>query len=211
MNPFKRFSIYLWFTLKSLPPVSVGRLIMPTSFIVSWSLLSLISINENSAFVWAAVTAQTVQMWIMLPISIRKRPHILRDSPNIFKLTMFLVIATMFLQIMWSEPIVTHRIITVYCLVYGGCTLLGVAGDRDFQDEFAPQNAEKTISLAFRMHILKLRALTIFLILIVNELLVITQTELNTRVAIFAVLPVCLHYFFAIVLRLTHPPFNDRQ
>ena len=209
MDPFRRFSIYLWLTLKSLPPVSWGRLLMPTTFILSWTILRATDLPENICFVWAAVIAQSTQLWIMLPVAFDREKTRLTASPWPLKLVLVLNLLTMLLQISLSDPLVTHRIITIFCVGYCVTMLTGILGDRDVLDKFARVATNSNVSLGFRRHYLKLGALTTFLVLVVNEALVALNLDLSVRVATLALLPIALHYFFDIAMRLTHPPIDN--
>ncbi len=63
--------------------------------------------------------------------------------------------------------------------------------------------------MEFRRHLLRLYALTAFLVIVVNESLLAADAPLGMRVAILSVLTVALHYRFEIMLRLTSPSLED--
>ncbi len=88
--------------------------------------------------------------------------------------------------------------VTIYCAVYAAVMALGVWGDRDILNRFAPASKDSDVSLEFRRHVLMLSALVVILVIVVNETLLVLNTTLATRVAALSVLPIVLHYFLQL-------------
>lgn len=182
---------------------------MPAIFIGSWSTLRFAGMQHEVAFVWAAVLAQAAQIWCVLPVSVWRQRVAFGRARHALTWAMTVILGAFAFQIWWSEPWMTQRVLSVYCALYAAAMALGVAGDRDILDRFAPVSGREGTTLEFRRHLLKLYALVAILVLAVNETLLATDAPLSVRVVTLSLLPVILHYVFVITLRLTCPPLDE--
>ncbi|QGX99936.1 hypothetical protein EI983_17345 [Roseovarius faecimaris] len=199
----------LWILLRSLPPVSWGRLLMPAVFVGSWTGLCALGLEQPAAFVWSAVLAQAAHLYAVLPVSAVRQRRLFGRARTAMWGAVLVCLGLFALQIWLLNPVVTHRLVSLYGALYLGVTLLGLCGDRVALDRLVPVGAPSEVPLPFRHHLLRLYALTVFLVIVVNESLLIAHVPLGARVAILSVLPVVLHYLFEIMLRLTCPPLED--
>lgn len=87
----------------------------------------------------------------------------------------------------------------------------GVWGDRDVMNRTVPVSKDSDVPFEFRRHLLKLYAFVAILVIVANESLLAVDAPLGSRVAVLSLLPVALHYFFEIALRLTCPRLDDRE
>lgn len=209
MNPLRRFSLFLWFLLSHLPPVSPGRLLMPLIFLGSWTALQAVHVQDSSAFVWAGVLAQAAQIWSTLPVTVRRHRFTFGRAGYATNRAMAILLCFLSLQIWWSEPWLSQRLVSICCSLYATLMALGVWGDSDIISRFAPVSKDSDAPLDFRRHLLKLCAMVAILVIATNETLMSLDTTLGTRVVTLSKLPIALHYFFAITLLLTHPPLAD--
>ncbi len=204
----RRFSILLWFMLRSVPPVSTGRLLMPMVFLSGWNLLHFAEAGEVMAFVWAAVLAQALQLWAVMPhtpMQVKRRFGRARITYLAVLALMLLLIAT---QVWMADPLFSQRVLTALCVVYALVMLLGLVGDRDVLDSFAPPG--DGLTGAERRHMLRLFAFVAFLVMAVNEGLVLFAVPLAGRVATLALMPILLNFGFGYVFKLTRPrPARD--
>ncbi len=208
MSPFYRWSLFVWILLRDLPPISPGRLLMPVVFLCSWTLLRALGAVEQVAFVWSAVFAQSVHVWSVLPVTVRRQHRVFGRVHGAVRVSVLMAIALLLLQVWWSEPWLTQRLLSVYCAIYATVMALGVWGDRFVLDGFVPVEDEATVPLAFRRHLLKLYALMGILVVVINETLMRADMALGASVVALSMLPLVLHYCFEIILRLTHPPLD---
>ncbi|WP_152563381.1 hypothetical protein [Ruegeria halocynthiae] len=198
MNPLRRFSLYLWILLSNLPPISVGRLLMPVIFLSSWTVLQAAQVSAPVAFVWAGVFAQAAQIWGALPVTTRRHHHTFDFTRSTASWALAIQICVLVIQVWWCEPWLSQKLVTIYCAVYAAVMALGVWGDRDILNRFAPASKDSDVSLEFRRHVLMLSALVVILVIVVNETLLVLNTTLATRVAALSVLPIVLHYFLQL-------------
>ncbi|MDQ2091999.1 hypothetical protein [Marimonas arenosa] len=211
MSPFRRYSLLLWLLLRSIPPVSPGRLLMPAIFLSGWTLLRALEIAEARAFVWAAVLAQAVQVWAVLPISAWHQRRLFGRARRALFAAVAVCFTVLALQVWWADPVFSQRVVTVYCAFYVGAMLAGILGDQLFIDRFVPVSDPQAVPMITRRHLLKLYALVAFLVIVVNETLLAMTAPLGARVAVLALLPIALHIFYEIVLRLTLPLEDDPE
>lgn len=199
----RRFSILLWFMLRSVPPVSTGRLLMPMVFLSAWNLLHFAEAGERMAFVWAAVLAQALQIWAVMPHS----PMQVKRSFGRARITYLAVVAvmlvTMAAQVWMADPLFTQRLLSSLCIVYALAMLLGLVGDADVLNSFVP--ADDRMSQRERRIILRLFAFVAFTVLTVNEGLILLEVPLAGRVATLALMPIVLNFGFLQVQRLMRP------
>ena len=211
MKILRRLSIYIWVLLKSLPQISVGRLLMPAIFIFSWTVFRTAGAADTVSFVWAIVLAQAAQVWFALPMTALRQRQTYGNNGRSLNWVLATVVVLMFLQIWWSEPWFSQRLASISCALFAFVMLLGVWGDRDVIDQFAPVSTNSNISRAFRIHLLKLYVLVPILFIATNETLVAIDATLSARVAVLSLLPIALHYFFEIAIRLICPSFEDSE
>jgi hypothetical protein len=209
MGPLRRISFFLWLLLKELPPVSTGRLIMPVTFLLSWMVFLLCGAPERAAFVWAAVLAQAAHLWAVLPVSVTKQRRAFGEARNATLWAVGITFGVLVVQVWVHEPWLTQRIVSLYLALYVGMMIMGLRGDRIALDRTVPVLRTSNVPLVFRRHLLRLYALTAIVAIAINEALIVADTALSVRVATLALLPVGLHYFFQIVLRLTCPLLED--
>ncbi|WP_137703001.1 hypothetical protein [Marimonas lutisalis] len=209
MIRLRYYSMVLWLLLRSIPPVSPGRLTMPVVFLSSWTVLRGLAFNETLAFVWAGVLAQFAQVWGVLPVSLWHQRRLFgRARPGGWYAISF-ALAAFGVQVFWADPVVSQRFVTAYGGLYIAIMVWGISGDRVVLDRFAPVPDQSKVSQAFRRHLLKLYALVAFLVIVVNETLLAMAAPLAARVAVLARLPIALHVFFETALRLTAPLGED--
>lgn len=211
MNPLRRFSLFLWILLRHLPPISLGRLLMPAVFVSSWTILCAVGTPEPIAFVWAGVLAQAAHIWGVLPVAVWRQRHAFGRSRNAVCWAGAILFGFLAFQIWRSDPWVSQRLVSVYCALYAAMMAFGVWGDRDIMNRTVPVSKDSDVSFGFRRHLLKLYALVAILIIVTNESLLAVDAPLGTRVAVLSLLPMALHYFFETTLRLTCPPFDERN
>ena len=209
MRQLRYYSLLLWLLLRSIPPVSPGRLLMPAVFLSCWTVLSASGLGENLAFVASAVLAQLAQVWAGLPGAARREwlRHGSGSATRSVGRIVFLVLAV---QVWWAEPLITQRALTGICAVYVAVMCWGAFGDRGVLDAFARLGPGSGVSLVARKHLLRLYALTGFLVIAVNESLIAMAAPLGARVVALSLLPLVLHVFYEIALRLTWP-FGDEE
>lgn len=188
---------------------------MPIVFISSWTALKALQAPEAVAFVWAAVLAQATQVCHKLPRSIERlnlafgyAPTSINARSSVIRV-LFLPICVLSFQIWCSDPLVSQRVVSVFCALYVVIMALGVRGTGKIIDDFAPAPEESNVPLDFRRHLLVLFALAAILVIATNETLIALDTTLSTRVVTLSILPMALHCFFWIALQLTHPPLDE--
>lgn len=197
----RRFSILLWFLLRSVPPASTGRLLMPMVFLSGWNVLRFAGASGADAFVWSAVLSQALQLWAVLPQTTAQARH--RFGPARLSYiavlsVMLLVVAT---QVWICDPLYSQRLLTVLCMVYALVMVLGLAGDRTVLDSFAPADPRAPQADAARFSLLRLFAFVAFIVMTVNEGLILLDVPLAARVATLALLPILLNVGFEMVCR----------
>ncbi|MEM6577041.1 MAG: hypothetical protein AAF678_00995 [Pseudomonadota bacterium] len=205
MGPFHRAAIFLKYLFLDLPPVSWGRLIMPAGFIGSWSILRGFAIDAPVAFVWAAVFAQALQLWAVLPVTVKRTRWSSGDARQTLSWTLLIVLLLFALQIWWMDPVVSQRLVSLYCASYVAVMCWGVAGEATVRDRYVPVSGDSQVPEIFRTHLLKLYALMAFVLLVINEALIAAQAPLHVRVITLSLSPIALHYLFEILFRLTCP------
>lgn len=184
---------------------------MPAVFASSWTILCAVGTPEPIAFVWAGVLAQAAQMWGVMPVKVGRQRHVVGSARNTMCWTVAILLGFLAFQIWWSDPWVSQRLVTVYCALYAAMMAFGAWGDRLIMKLTVPVSKDSDVSFGFRRHILKLYALVAILVIVTNESLLIVDAPLGARVAALSLLPIVLHYFFEITLRLTCPPINERD
>jgi hypothetical protein len=211
MDRLRRFSLYLWLTLRHMRPVSLGRLIMPCVFITCWMCLRALEWPEAVAFVWAGALAQVAQIWSALPVTVARQRTVFGRARGSTSWAVTFMIGFLAVQIWWSDPWMSQRLVTCYCALYAFIMALGVWGDTKILDRFAYAPPEANVPLELRRHLLKLYALVAILVILVNEALLLVDAPLNARVTTFALLPIALHFLFSITLLLTAPILDDNE
>lgn len=184
---------------------------MPAVFLSTWTVLRVaLHTPESIAFVWAVVIAQAVQLWAVMPLTVWRAQHTSGGSAR--KSVIWAVAiqySSLVFQIWWSDPWMSQRLVSVYLTLYATTMAFGVWGDRDVMNRFVPVPKDADVPLAFRRHLLKLYALVAVLAIATNETLLAVNAPLNSRVVTLSLLPIVLHYFFVISLRLTYPPLDE--
>jgi len=208
---FHRFTLYLWMLIKYSQPISPARLLMSFVFSGSWAGLKLSGVSWPVAFVWAAVCAQGVQIWLVLPLIVRRQREKSGSARVAVSVVLAIWLCALGLQIWWSEPWLNQRVLSVYCTLYAVILVLGMKRDGDVMKHFAPSPNDREVSPEFRRHLLQLYVLTAVLVLVVNESLLVTGASLNLTVAILSLMPLILHYVFQMVFLLTAPPLGDDE
>ncbi|WP_412553315.1 hypothetical protein [Shimia sp. MIT1388] len=208
---FHRFSLYLWMLIKYSQPIAPAKLLMPFVFSGSWAGLKLSGVSWPIAFVWAAVCAQGVHIWLVLLPIIRRQ----RQKTGSARVAVSVVLAIWFgalvAQVWWSEPWFSQRLLSVCCALYAVILVLGIKRDGDVMKYFAPGPNDREVSPEFRRRLLQLYALTAVFVIAVNESLLVTGASLNLTVAILSLMPLFLHYVFQMVFLLTAPPLRDDE
>lgn len=184
---------------------------MPGVFVVGWMTFNAIGWPEEPAFVWAGVLAQASHLWAVIPVSVFRQLHAFGRAKQAVTWAVAISFGVLVFQIWWCEPWMSQRVISVYCAFYAASMVLGVLGDRDVVNRTVLVSKSADVPLVFRRHLLKLYTLVAILIIATNETLLAVDTALSSRVAILSLLPVVLHYFFEITLRLTYPPLDEHD
>ncbi|MFD1158917.1 hypothetical protein [Roseovarius aestuarii] len=184
---------------------------MPAIFLSSWTVLRAVHVSESVAFVWAGVLAQAAQIWCTLPMTVQRQRLTFDRVRSATRWAVAILICVLSFQIWWSDPWLSQRLVSIYCGLYAAIMALGVWGDRDALNRFAPASKDSGVPLDFRRHLLMLYALVAILAIATNETLMALDTTLGTRVVTLSILPIALHYFFVIALDLTHPPLDDKD
>lgn len=211
MDLNQRFRIHMRYLFSNLPPVSWGRLIMPLAFIGSWTLLRGFSFAPPIAFVWSAVFAQFVQIWVVLPVTVRRHRSVFGRASQATSWATCMIIGLLGIQVWWLDPMVTHRLVSFCCVSYAMLMWWGVKGDTMVRDRFVPVRQGRDLPEIFRTHLLKLYALMSVLVLAINETLVATETAFHIRVVVLSIAPICLHYTFYVLLRQTCPRLDEED
>ena len=184
---------------------------MPAVFISSWTALQAAHVPDSVAFVWAGVLAQAAQIWGTIPVTVRRQRYAFGRARSAASWAVAILICVLSFQIWWSDPRLSQRLVSIYCALYVAAMALGVCGNGDVINRFAPVSKDADVPLDFRRHLLMLYALVAILVVVTNETLLALDTPLSTRVVTLSLLPVALHYFFVITLDLTHPPLDDND
>lgn len=184
---------------------------MPAVFVVGWMTFKAVGLPEDLAFVWAGVLAQATHLWAVIPVSVFRQRHAFGRAEQAVTWAVTISFGVLVFQIWWSEPWMSQRVVSIYSAFFAMGMVRGVLGDRDVVNISAPVSNDADAPLEFRRHLLKLYTLAAILIIATNETLIAVDTALSTRVTVLSLLPVVLHYFFEIALRLTHPPLDERD
>ena len=190
--------------------MALAKLAMPAVFIGCWTVLWIADILPSVAFVMSAVIAQAAQIWYRLP-SLVVRASEQDGNPGRLPtlLTLFMIILFS-VQVWICDVWLTHRLFTLGIAFYI-CGSIFTLCDKETLDQLLPVSDEDGGTIEFRRHLIKLNTLVAFLILAINETLLVTNTPLGTRVVILSLLPVVFHYFYHVILRLTFSPIDDNQ
>ncbi|WP_458877657.1 hypothetical protein [Arenibacterium sp. CAU 1754] len=160
------------------------------------------------AFVLSLVVAETYLMWRNLPASVGAHgPSTGTATPAMFW-GIGGAAALALVQIWLADPIVSQRILSGACALYVLVMALGIAGDEDVLNHFAPDEQD-ICPMVVRRHLLKLYALVAFTLLVLNESLIAAHVPLDGRIVMLALAPLALHVFYEIVLVLTLPLHGD--
>ena len=218
MDPITRFSLSLWYLLKSLPPVSAGRLLAPAVFLCAWTVLITARLPAPQAFVIAAVLAQALHIWQVMPESFRTgAPQAgasssgrggLAQVSSLCLRSVSLLMAFFALEVVLQSPRFVQGVVSFYALVYALVMLRGSLKTGAGLDPYCAQSQGAPLRDALRQHFCKLYALCALTVVAVNEATAAAQMPLEHRVVVLALLPLALHYVFAIMVFLTLPPFD---
>lgn len=184
---------------------------MSAVFLGSWTVLQALQISESVAFVWAAVLAQAAQACRNLPGTIRRQHLTLGRKYPPAAWALAVPICVLSVQVWLSDPVVSQRLVSIFCALYIAIMAMGVRGDREIINHVTPVSKESGVSLGFRRHLLMLYALVAILVIATNETLIALDTTLGTRVVVLSILPIAMHGFFWIALQLTHPPLGKND
>lgn len=208
MNRFRLISLKVWLLLRDIPPFRMERLLMSAVFLAGWTVLSLVGVEAKTAFVLSFVLAQMAQIWIGLPRAARDewRRHGTSSGTQDVSVLIFLIFAV---QVLWAEPWLSQRLLSAACAIWFVTMVMGVRGNQWVLDSFAAVSEPTDVTMIARKHYLKLRALMAFLVLVVNETLMLIDAPLASRVAVLALLPMAIHVLFQVALILTTPLDDD--
>ena len=209
MDPLHRFSMLVWLLIRQLRPISPGRLLMPAVFLGSWTVLRAAHMPDPVAFVWAGVLAQAAQIWAVLPVTVWHLSHAYGRAHHGANWCMGILLAVLTFQIWCADPWISQRLVSVYCALYASLMALGVWGDSDVLNRYAPMSEDSDVPMHFRRHLLKLYALFAILVIAVNEALLAINAPISTRVIMLSLLPIVVHYLFTITLLLTSPHLDE--
>ncbi len=211
MDPLRRFSRYVWLIVSDLPLIGWRRLLPALVLISVWTALTFLRVPEAKSFVWACILAQVTLIWRILPTTVRRQGKVAKDLRTNMCVVLTIWLSVLAVQICFMNPLISHRIVSIYCGLYIIVMVCGTTGDAVFLDRFAPEPKDTKVSTAFRENVMKLQAFVAFLALIVNETLVKIEAPLGARIATFSLLPIFLFYFYGIALRLTYPPLDEEE
>lgn len=209
MNPIERAFLYLKLLFSGLPLLSWRRLLMPFAFMTSWSVMRGFSVEPPHAFVFSGVLAQLVHYWVALPATVAVQRQTLGQARQATSWAAVMVFVVMALQVWWLDPVMSQRVISLCCVLYIAVMCLGVSGDPLVRARYVPVREDSDVPEVLRTHLLKLYALVAFLLLAVNEALIVAQTPLHVRVITLSLVPIALHYLFHILLRMTCPRLDE--
>lgn len=197
--------------IKYAQPIAPAKLLMPFVFSGSWAGLKLSGVSFPIAFVWAAVCAQGVQIWLVLPPIVRRQRQKTGRARVAASVVLTIWFGALVVQVWWSEPWLSQRLLSVFCALYAIILVLGIKRDGDVMKYFAPSPNDRAVSPEFRRRLLQLYALAAIVVIVANESLLVTGASLNLTVAILSLMPLILHYVFQLVFLLTAPPLGDDE
>lgn len=211
MDPITRLSLSLWYLLKSLPPVTADKLLAPAVFLCAWTVLSSAALPAPQAFVISAVVAQGLHLFkILAPVSggggARSGTGAGAQISSLSLRSLALVLAFFTLEVVMQSPRFVQGTVSFYAGVYAFVMLRASLRRSEELDPYCPQSRRYSVRDAVRQHICKLYALCALTVVAVNEATVAVQMPLGHRVLVLALLPMALHYVFAVMLDLTCPP-----
>ena len=205
MDPIQRLSLYLWLLVSNLPPVPVGRLLMPSVFLTAWTVLATLNTTPALAFVWAAALAAATHLWFLLPHQTLRMKRRGGTAWTTYRILLALSVGAISAQAALADPWLTQRILTFAGLAFLFGASIGVSAPDDMVRDLSPTYKNAAVSVRFQRHIFKLKALIAVIFIATNETLLILTTPLSTRVVVLSLLPIALHYTFWILARLTCP------
>ncbi len=210
MDPITRLSLSLWYLLKSLPPVTADKLLAPAVFLCAWTVLSSAALPAPQAFVISAVLAQGLHVFKTLaPLCGRGARSGTGAGTQLSSLSLrslALVLAFFTLEMVMQSPRFVQGTVSFYAGVYAFVMLRASLRRGEELDPYCPQSRRYPLRDAVRQHFCKLYALCALTVVAVNEATVAVQMPLGHRVVVLALLPMALHYVFAVMLDLTCPP-----
>ena len=205
MAPLHRLSQLLWLLVSNLPPVPVGRLVMPSVFLTVWTVLATLNTTPALAFVWATALAAMAHLWFHVPLQLLRMKRRGGTALSVYRSLLALGVGAISAQAALADPWITQRLMTFAGLVFVFAASISVSASDEVVRTVSPTYKNGTVSTQFQRHIFQLRALIAVIFIAVNESLLLLGTPLGTSVVILSLLPIILHYTFWILARLTCP------
>ncbi|MDU8926048.1 hypothetical protein RXV86_01485 [Alisedimentitalea sp. MJ-SS2] len=193
-----------WVLLTSVPPVQPARIWPLLIFLLGFVSMRNLQLDESASFVWAAVIAQFVVVWRNIPAAAEELRRV-GSRLHVLYLGVAATIVAAAVQIWMMDPVITQRMLSMSCLVFGLAMLWGALGHPRIRDLFVPSSRQSPIPEVPRTHMLRLNVFAAVSVLAVNEALVLAHFDLTTRVSILAMLPLIIHVLYEIGLILTLP------
>ena len=191
--------------LRWMPPIGMRSLWLSLVFLTGWSGLDALGVAPEQAFVWSAVAAQLAHFGLNLPANHRRLSDITTNARRSILQVGALGLGAVALQLWWNDPWFTQRCLTAVALVLLGAVLLNYGGDAEDRAAYVRATGLASATDAGIRQYWRLRALTLMLVIAVNEALLASATPLGARVAVLALLPMALHVLFFVGVWLTWP------
>lgn len=195
----------LWALLSSVPTVRAERIWPLLVFLLGFVSLRNLQMDENTAFVLAAVIAQVVVVWRNIPEAAAELRRVGSERMTVLNLGVAATIAAAAVQLWLNDPAVTQHVLSVSCLVYALAMLWGALGHPRIRELVVPTGRGRPVPEEPRTHLLRLNILAALTVLVVNEALVLAQVDLAARVSILAMLPLLIHVLYEVTVILTLP------
>ena len=193
-----------WVLLTSIPPIQPARIWPLLIFLMGFVSMRNLQLDDAVSFVWAAVIAQVVVVWRNIPAAAEELRRV-GSGLHILYLGVAATLGAAALQIWLMDPVITQRMLSMSCLVFGLAMLWGALGHPRIRDLFVPSAQDAPIPEVPRTHMLRLNLFAAVAILAANEALLLAQFDLTTRVSILATLPLLIHVLYEVVVILTLP------
>ncbi|MDQ2091998.1 hypothetical protein [Marimonas arenosa] len=202
---FGYYAKMLWALLSSVPAISPQRIWPLLVFLMGFVSLRNLAMDENTAFVFAAVIAQVVVVWRNLPEAAAELRRVGSENTTVLNLGVAATIAAAAVQLWMNDPAVTQHVLSVSCLVYALAMLWGALGHPRIRELVVPSSNGRPVPEEPRTHLLRLNVMAALTLVVVNEAMVLAHIDLAMRVSILAVVPLLIHVLYEVTVILTLP------
>ena len=199
----KSTSTRLWFAATSIPPIRPENILPVVMMLILWIVMRQTGFSEERAFVSSVVLAEVYTIWRNLPNAAYSLRKVREGKPRMLLWPVLIMVLLAGVQLALNDPLVTQRVVTGFCCFFLIIMFLGMRREQDLLERVAPSQGANAQPVQ-RVSLLRVNALAAAVVIIVNEILIATET-LAVWITVVPVFVLFLHAFYWFMVLMVLP------